>query len=85
MQALGGEKHLLQVTGPLGGQIEAQYGILSDHRTAVLETAAAAGLTLVPEEKRNPLHTTTFGIGEMIKDAISHGCRQFKMCIRDRS
>lgn len=77
MQALGGEKHLLQVTGPLGGQIEAQYGILSDHRTAVLETAAAAGLTLVPEEKRNPLHTTTFGIGEMIKDAISHGCRQF--------
>lgn len=77
MQTLGGEKRFLQVTGPLGEQTEAQYGILSNQRTAVLETAAAAGLTLVPAEKRNPLHTTTFGIGEIIKDAISHGCRQF--------
>lgn len=77
MQALGGEKCFLKVTDPLGKYIEAQYVILSDHWTAVLETAAAAGLTLVPEKQRNPFHTTSFGIGEMIKDAISHGCRQF--------
>lgn len=77
LEALGGEKRFLQVTGPLGQYTKAHYGILSDHRTAVLETAAAAGLTLVPEEQRNPLHTTSFGIGEMIKDAISLGCRQF--------
>ncbi|MCI6057878.1 glycerate kinase family protein [Anaerotignum sp.] len=77
VQSLGGEKRSIQVTGPLGESVEAKYGILSDQKTAILETASAAGLTLVPEEKRNPLHTTSFGIGEMIKDAISQGCRQF--------
>lgn len=77
VQSLGGEKRSIQVTGPLGESVEAKYGILSDQKTAILEIASAAGLTLVPEEKRNPLHTTSFGIGEMIKDAISQGCRQF--------
>lgn len=77
VQSLGGKKRSIQVTGPLGESVEAKYGILSDQKTAILEIASAAGLTLVPEEKRNPLHTTSFGIGEMIKDTISQGCRQF--------
>ncbi len=44
---------------------------------AIIEMSAAAGITLVPPEKRNPLHTTTYGVGELIKDAIQKGCRHF--------
>ena len=72
----GGKQTVLTVTGPLGEPITAGYGILPDG-TAVLEMAAAAGLPLVPESRRNPLHTTTFGVGEMIRDAIERGCRSF--------
>ena len=57
--------------------ISAQYGILEDGTTAVIEMAQAGGLPLVPKEKRNPLLTTTFGVGEQIKDAIEKGCRKF--------
>lgn len=46
-------------------------------QTAILEMSQAAGLTLVPEEKRNPMFTTTFGVGEMILDAMKKGCRRF--------
>ena len=64
------------VTGPLGVPVDAKYCILPNG-TAVMEMAAAAGITLVPDAQRNPLHTTTYGVGEMIKDAISKGCRRF--------
>ena len=47
------------------------------HKTAIIEMSSAAGLPLVPEDKRNPLHTTTYGVGEMIRDAIGKGCRDF--------
>lgn len=57
--------------------IEAQYGILEDGVTAVIEMAQAAGLPLIPKAKRNPLLTTTFGVGELVKDAIFKGCRKF--------
>ena len=50
-------------------------------KTAVIEMAAAAGITLIDEEERNPLHTTTYGVGEMIRDAIGKGCRNFIMGI----
>ena len=65
------------MTGPLGAPISAGYGILPDKRTAVLEMAAAAGITLVEPEKRNPMKTTTYGVGELIRDAIKKGCRHF--------
>ena len=75
--ALDGELCRVEVTGPLGKSVVAEYGIISSERLAVLEMSAAAGITLVPEEKRNPLYTTTRGVGEMILDAISKGCRKF--------
>lgn len=74
LAAVGGEKIHLTVTGPLFNKVEAYYGILPDG-TAIIETAASAGLPLVGEDK-NPLKTTTFGLGEMIIDAIKKDCRK---------
>lgn len=68
----GGEKYFTQVTGPLGEPVEGFYGILADG-TGVLEMAAASGLTLVPLERRNPLKTTTYGTGELIKRVLDQG------------
>lgn len=76
LAGLGGEYIGLQVHGPLREEIPVTYGILPDG-TAVIEMAAAAGLPLVPMDQRNPLHTSTVGVGEMIKDALTHGCRKF--------
>lgn len=66
----------ITVTGPMSMPVQARYGILKDH-TAVIEMSAAAGITLVPKDGRNPMVTTTYGVGEMIKDAIKRGCRRF--------
>lgn len=74
--ATGGTIRAVQVTGPNGMPVEARYGILGDQRTAVMEMAAAAGLPLVPEHLRDPLVTTTFGVGEMIADAVRQGIRR---------
>jgi glycerate kinase len=71
-----GEYRELKVTGPLGETVLAKYGILKG-KSAVIEMAAASGLPLVPEEKRNPLLTTTFGTGELIRAALDEGCREF--------
>ena len=67
----------VNVTGPLGELAEAKYGIISESKMAIIEMSAAAGITLVEEKKRNPLNTTTYGVGELIKDAIEKGCRYF--------
>ena len=67
----------VKVTGPLGEKVDAAYGIIEETKTAIMEMSQAAGITLVPEEKRNPLYTTTYGVGEMIIDAIQSGCRRF--------
>lgn len=67
----------LTVKGPLLKPVEAKYCILADTNTAVIEMAAAAGITLISAEERNPLETTTYGVGELIKDAITRGCRRF--------
>ncbi len=75
--ALGGETVSCIVHDPLMRPIEATYGILADHRTAVIEMAAASGLTLVSVSERNPLRTTTYGTGELIRDALERGCRDF--------
>ena len=97
---MNGRMETVQVTGPLGTQVEASYGIIEESKeggverkdgaeqescdrtmertkTAIIEMAAAAGITLVDEKQRNPLDTTTFGVGEMICDAIHKGCRKF--------
>lgn len=74
---MGGTLRTVTVTGPLGTPVTARYGILPERRMAILEMASAAGLPLVPEAERNPLQTTTRGVGEMIRDAIGQGCRHF--------
>ncbi len=75
-EGLGGEIKEIEVTGPIFNKVKSRYLILPD-KTAVIEMATAAGLNLVPENKRNPMDTTTFGVGELIKDAIASGCRNF--------
>lgn len=67
----------LVVSDPLGRPVEAFYGILDRTKTAIIEISAAAGITLVTAEERNPLNTTTYGVGQIIRDAIGKGCRSF--------
>ncbi|MGQ9729690.1 MAG: glycerate kinase family protein [Candidatus Zipacnadales bacterium] len=74
-ESTGGELLRATVTGPLGGPITAEYAILGDRTTAVIEMAAASGLVLVPPPQRNPLHTTTRGTGELMQAALDRGCR----------
>lgn len=74
---MNGRPMRIRVTGPLGDMVEAEYGIIDKSRTAVIEMAQAAGITLVNKEDRNPLNTTTYGVGEIILDAIKRGCRNF--------
>lgn len=73
----GGRIISLSVTGPLGEKVTASYGVTPEGY-AVIEMASAAGLPLVPAEKRDPLYTTTYGVGELIRHAIEEsGCRRF--------
>ena len=74
---LGGERIDLTVTGPLGTPVNAHYGYLAEKNTAILEMAAAAGIILVRESEKNPLTATTYGVGEMIADAMERGIRNF--------
>ena len=74
---MNGKLEQVTVTGPLGTPIACTYGILEATGTAIIEMSGAAGITLVPEQDRNPLNTTTYGVGEVIKNAIAKGCRHF--------
>lgn len=75
---LGARTVRATVIGPLGKPVEAEYAIFNDASglTAILEVASACGLPLVPPEKRNPLHTTSRGVGELILDALEKGCKR---------
>lgn len=64
------------VTGPIGSPKQAQWGLLGDGKTAIIEMAAAAGLADVPAQLRNPMETTSFGVGELIQKALDHGCEK---------
>ena len=75
--ANGGETVKVTVHNPLGKLIESRYGFIKETKTAIIEMSAAAGITLISEDERNPLNTTTYGVGELILDAISKGCRKF--------
>ena len=72
-----GVKEEITVTGPLGDKIQSYYGIVPDKKMAIMEMANVAGLTLVPDKSKNPMNTTTYGVGEMILDAAEKGCREF--------
>ncbi len=77
IEGMGGEKISLTVKGPLQTPVEAYYGYLQENNTAIMEMAIASGITLIPGEALDPLNTTTYGVGEMIKDAIHRGIRNF--------
>lgn len=77
VQGMNGEEKVISVTGPINEKVNANYGILKETNTAIIEMAQASGLPLVPAELRNPLNTTTYGVGEIIKEAIEKGCRNF--------
>lgn len=76
--ALGGEKITMTCTGPDGEPVEGFFGLLPDG-TAVVEMAAAAGLTLT--EEHNPAESTTYGVGELIRSAAEHGAARIVLCL----
>lgn len=81
IDATGGTLKTLTVTGPLQTPVEAFYGISGDRKIAVIEMAASSGLDKVPFDKRNPLNTTTYGFGELIKDALDEGVSEILLGI----
>ncbi|HET7559987.1 MAG TPA: glycerate kinase [Limnochordia bacterium] len=79
--ATGGERRSVRVRGPLGEPVTAEFGILGDGRTAVIEMARASGLTLVAEGARDPLRADTYGTGELMAAALDAGCRNLIVAI----
>ncbi len=77
MENAEGEYVTMIAHDPLGRLVEVSYGIIDDGHTAIIEVAAACGLTLLSDEERNPLESSTYGLGEMIADALKRGCRKF--------
>lgn len=77
VHGMNGVKRQVEVSDPIGRRITAEYGVIPKKKTAIIEMSAAAGITLVKGNEKNPLNTTTFGVGEMIADAINYGCRNF--------
>ncbi|MDO4267133.1 MAG: glycerate kinase [Eubacteriales bacterium] len=75
-----GEYRRVKVHGPLGEETESSYGVFGGDN-AIIEMAAASGLPMVPAEKRNPLHTSTYGTGELIKNALDAGYRKLSIAI----
>ena len=80
LNTLKGHYETCTVSGPLGTPVEASYALTEDH-TAIIEMAAASGLPLLAAKERNPLYTSTYGTGELIKDAISKGAKKLLLSI----
>ena len=78
LAAMGGEKVFVTVKGPYFEDMQAFYGLIENGKTAVIEMATCAGLPLV-EDNKNPCLTTTFGVGQLMKDAIKRGCKKIIM------
>ncbi len=74
---MGGKLEHITVTGPLGKSVQCVYGVIEETKTAIIEMSSAAGITLIAESDRNPLNTTTYGVGQIIKEAVFRGCRHF--------
>lgn len=81
LSALKGEKTKVMVHDPLMRPIEVEYGLLDNGKTAVIEMAVSSGITLLCKQEQNPSATTSFGTGEIIKDALKLGCRSFMIGI----
>ncbi len=81
VSATGGKIRTAKVTGPLNHKITAKYGVSGNGKTFFLEMAEASGLKLVPEKKRNPMLTTTRGVGELINIAMHDGARKIVLGI----
>ena len=79
--ALGGQSVATVVHDPLERLITAQYGLITKEKTAIIEMATASGLPLLQPEERNPWLTSTYGTGELIRDALERGCRKFLIAI----
>ena len=79
IEGLEAEKIPVTVAGPLGEKVSCYYGFLEETKTAVMEMASAAGITLVT--KKDPLRASTYGVGEMIADALKRGCKNFMIGI----
>ncbi|MCH1983048.1 glycerate kinase [Ruminococcus sp. OA3] len=77
VDGMGGQWEEVLVTGPLGNPVTARYGYIKDKKQAVIEMASAAGITLVQERERDIMKAGTRGVGEMIRDAVERGCRDF--------
>jgi glycerate kinase len=78
VESLKGRYVEMRVTGPLGDDIDSRFGIINNN-IAVIEMSAASGLWLVPYDRRNPMETTTYGTGQLLKKAIEMGCRKVIM------
>ncbi|MBM3706148.1 MAG: glycerate kinase [Actinobacteria bacterium] len=76
VESYGGNYVETEVRNPIGEIIKARFGLIENGKTAIIEMSSASGLALIPQEKRNPLHTTTFGTGQLIKKALDSGCRK---------
>lgn len=76
VDATGGEVIYRDVTGPLGDKVNSYFGMMGNGITAVIEMATASGLPLIPEDKLNPIITTTYGTGELIRYALDQGARE---------
>jgi glycerate kinase len=74
VEGVGGTYVSIKVFDPLLRKVDSQYGILKDNKTAIIEMAKASGLELLKEEEKNPMITTTYGTGQLIKDALDKGC-----------
>lgn len=74
---MAGEYRTVRAQGPLGVEIDCTYGYLKESKTAIIEMAAAAGIGLVHGEERNPMDTSTYGVGQMIRSAMEDGIRRF--------
>lgn len=77
IETMGGRRVSVEVSDPLRRPCKAEYAVLDDGLTAVVEMSSASGLTLLSPEERNPMRTSTYGTGQMIADALDRGCRRF--------
>lgn len=75
VEGLGGKLIHTDVEGPLQDKVTAEWGLVNN--TAIIEMASAAGITLIPRESLNPLYTSTYGVGKLIREAIGRGAREF--------
>lgn len=77
LHTMGGERVRVEVQDPLARSVKAEYAIVEQGSTAVIEMSSSCGLSLLSLQERNPMYTSTFGLGQIISDALDRGCRKF--------